>query len=420
MTHAGTADAGTNWAGNLRYGAREVLYPQSVDSLRRLVAGSTHIRALGTRHSFNRLADTRHTLVSLAEMPGAPEIDPERMTVTVGAGVRYGELARVLQRAGYALANLASLPHISVGGAIATGTHGSGDRAGNLATAVTGLELVTADGDLVRLDRDSPDLVGAVVGLGALGIVTRVTLSIEPTYDVEQTVYLRLPWTSLVENLDAITGAAYSVSIFSSWRDPDVVDQVWLKRRTGDAPVPAELFGAVAAAQELDPLGGAHPVNCTPQLGAPGPWLERLPHFALEFTPSNGVELQTEYLVPRRHALAALEGVRGLSGRIAPLLLVNEIRTVAADELWLSPSYRTDVVGVHFTWLQRQGEVEILQPAIEEALAPFDARPHWGKLFGSADVARLYPRLDDFRGLAKRFDPEGTFRNAFVDRLLFE
>lgn len=420
MTLSMTTDAGTNWAGNLRYRAAELHAPESVDELRRLVASTQRLRTLGTRHSFNPIADTDHTLVSVAGMAAEPRIDAEAKTVTVGAGMRYGELAQYLERAGYALGNLASLPHISVGGAIATGTHGSGDRTGSLASAVTGIELVTADGDLVSIERGHPDFEGAVVSLGALGVVTRVTLEIEPTYAVEQSVYLQLPWTSLTENLDGITGAAYSVSVFTNWRNPDVIDQVWLKRRPDrDAPVPEELFGAIAALREYDPLGGTSPVNCTPQLAVPGPWLDRLPHFRLEFTPSSGVELQSEHLVPRRHAVAALEAIRSLSHRIAPLLLVNEIRTVAADDLWLSSSYGTDAVGIHFTWLQRQAEVEELLPAIETALAPFDARPHWGKLFGSADFDRLYPRLDDFRALASRYDPEGCFRNDFLERTIF-
>ncbi len=420
MSSPVTTDAGTNWAGNLRYRAAALEAPETVDDLRRLVAAAPRIRALGTRHSFNTLADTSRTLVSLARLPVLPEIDAEGSTVTVGAGVRYGELGQFLQGKGYALSNLASLPHISVGGAIATATHGSGDRTANLATAVTAIELVTAEGDLVMVDRGHPDFSGAVVSLGALGVLTRVTLTIEPTFAIEQTVYQRLPWSSLMENLDAITGAAYSVSIFNSWRNPDVVDQVWLKRRPDrDAPVPRELFGAVAAAEELDPLGGTLPVNVTAQLGVPGPWLDRLPHFRLEFTPSSGVELQSEHLVPRRHALAALEVIRAMSHRIEPLLIVNEIRTVAADDLWLSSSYETDVVGLHFTWLQRQAEVEALLPDIEAALEPFGARPHWGKLFARADAARVYPRLEDFRSLATRFDPERKFSNEFLERHIF-
>ncbi|RNE66908.1 D-arabinono-1,4-lactone oxidase [Cryobacterium tepidiphilum] len=412
-----TTDAGTNWSGNLAYAAAELHSPQSVDELRRLVASSGKVRALGTRHSFNRIADTEHTLVSTAAIVDEPVIDRDAQTVSVAAGMRYGELAGVLERAGFALATLASLPHISVGGATATATHGSGVRTGNLSTAVTALDLVLANGDLLALDRDHPDFAGAVVHLGALGIVTRFTLAIEPSFGIEQTVFERLPWESLAAGFDEIMGSAYSVSLFTTWQEPGVIEQVWVKRRPDrDAPLPAELAGAMRATEARHPLPGSSAVTCTPQLGVPGRWLDRLPHFRLEFTPSNGEELQSEYLVPRQHAVAALEAVRTLADRIAPLLFVTEVRTVAADDLWLSPSHERDAVCLHFTWHPRQPEVEALLPDLEAALAPFSPRPHWGKLFAAGDLAGRYPKAADFRALAGRLDPQRTFVNEFVER----
>jgi len=412
-----TTDAGTNWSGNLAYSAAELHSPQSVDELRRLVAESRRVRALGTRHSFNRIADTEHTLISTAGIVAEPLIDREALTVTVAAGIRYGDLAAILEREGYALANLASLPHISVGGATATATHGSGLGNGNLSTAVTALELVLANGDLLTIGRDDPDFAGAVVHLGALGVATRLTLAIEPSFEVEQTVFERLPWESLAGGFDQVAGAAYSVSLFTTWQDPDVIDQVWVKRRPDrDAPLPRELVGAVRATEARHPLPGIAAVNCTTQFGEPGRWLDRLPHFRLDFTPSNGEELQSEYLLPRRHAAAALEAVGTLADRVAPLLFVSEVRTVAADELWLSPSYQTDAVCLHFTWKPRQTEVEALLPDLEAVLAPFSPRPHWGKLFTAGDLAERYPRSADFRALAARLDPRRTFVNDFVAR----
>lgn len=411
-----TTDAGTNWSGNLAYSAAELHSPQSVDELRRLVAASQRVRALGTRHSFNRIADSEHTLISTAGIVDEPVIDREALTVTVGAGIRYGDLAGVLERAGYALGNLASLPHISVGGATATATHGSGVQSGNLSTAVTGVELVLANGELLRLDRDHPDFPGTVVHLGALGIVSRLTLAIEPSFEIEQTVFERLPWEALA-GFDEIMAAAYSVSLFTTWREPGVVDQVWVKRRPErDAPLPRTLAGAVRATEARHPLPGVSAVNCTGQLGVPGRWLDRLPHFRRGFTPSNGEELQTEYLLPREHALAALDAVRSLADRIAPLLFVTEVRTVAGDDLWLSPSYETDAVCLHFTWKPRQSEVEALLPDLEVALAPFSPRPHWGKLFAAGDLADRYPKADDFRALANRLDPQRTFVNDFLEQ----
>ncbi|MET1051344.1 MAG: FAD-binding protein [Mycetocola sp.] len=414
-----TSVLGTNWSGNLAYGAARIESPATVDEVRTLLQGATAVRALGARHSFNPIADTTDLMISTELLRSEPVIDPDARTVTVGAGTRYGDLAGVLQAAGWALPNLASLPHISVGGAIATGTHGSGNKIPSLAASVAGLEIVLASGDVLQVNRGDADFDGAVVSLGALGIVTRVTLDIEPTFDIEQSVFEGLAFDAAIENFDAITGAAYSVSLFTTWRNPDVIDQVWLKRRSGvDAAAPSDLFGAVAAPADRHPLPGISAVNCTAQMGVPGAWLDRLPHFRLDFTPSNGEELQSEFLVPRRHAVAALQAVRSLAAKISPLLQVCEVRTFAADSLWLSGAYETDAVALHFTWLKQQDAVEALLTELEAALAPFSARPHWGKVFtaGTATIEAVYPRIGDFRALAARLDPSRVFVNAFLER----
>jgi xylitol oxidase len=417
----------TNWAGNITYGAARIHRPGSVEQLQKLVAKSDGVRALGTRHSFNEIADRPGgDLVSLEDLPGQTELDPARRTVTVGAGVRYGELSRWLHEEGYALHNLGSLPHISVAGACATATHGSGVANGNLATAVSGLEVVTADGEIVVLSRekDGDRFAGAVVGLGALGVVTRVTLEVVPTFDVRQYVYENLPWARLEEHFEEIMSAAYSVSLFTGWSGPQI-DQVWVKQRV-DEPGPWEpsprWLDAVAAPADRHPLPGLSAVNCTAQMGVPGPWYDRLPHFRLDFTPSSGEELQSEYLLPRRHAIAALRALDGVRDTVAPVLQVSEIRTVAADDLWLSPSYREDVVALHFTWKKDWPAVRRVLAVVEEALEPFEARPHWGKLFVMSPerVRSLYERLPDFQRLLTDYDPTGKFRNEFIDELLFD
>lgn len=413
-----SAEIGRNWAGNLAFAAERIVAPESVDEVREALSGARTVRAVGSRHSFNTIADTTGVLLSTSRLIAAPEIDEAQRTVTVGAGMRYGELGSELQRAGWALSNLASLPHISVAGAIATGTHGSGDSVSSLAAAVAGLELVTANGELVTLRRGDADFNAAVVSLGALGIVTRVTLDIEPTFDVSQHVFEGLPLDRVLEQFDAVTGAGYSVSMFTTWRTPELIDQAWVKRRAdAAAPAPTELLGARPATVAHHPLPGLSGEFCTEQLGEPGAWIDRLPHFRLDFTPSNGDELQTEYLVPRERALEALRAVHSLAPQLAPLLQVNEIRTVAADELWLSPAYGHDVVGLHFTWLPVQAEVERVLVELEERLLPLGARPHWGKLFAaeSAALHAAYPRLGDFHSLAERYDPEHMFRNTFLD-----
>jgi xylitol oxidase len=415
----------TNWAGNVTF-QTGVHRPASLRELRDLVARSAKVRALGSGHSFNQIADTPGVLVSLAELPAAVEVDTAAATVRVGASVRYAELGRRLHAKGYALPSLASLPHISVAGSIATATHGSGDSNGNLSTAVSALEMVTADGDLVTLsrDRDGDRFRGSVVGLGALGIVVSVTLDIMPTYDLRQYVFEGLPIEVLDDHFSDILAGAYSVSLFTGWRD-SLIDQVWVKHRddrAGTWPSAGEdWFGARPADGARHPVPGMPPVHCTEQLGVPGPWFERLPHFRPDFTPSSGAELQSEYFVPRRHAVEALHAVDGIRDRVAPVLQISEIRTIAADDLWMSPSYQEDTVAFHFTWVKDTGAVLPVLTLLEERLAPFEARPHWGKLFTtSPDVLRSrYRRLADFQDLVRRHDPDGTFTNDFLDRLLF-
>jgi xylitol oxidase len=303
---------------------------------------------------------------------------------------------------------------------VATATHGSGDANGNLATAVAGLELVAGTGELLTAARGDPDFDGLVVGLGSLGAVTRITLDVEPDYQVRQRTFEGLAWERLFGHLDEITSAGYSVSLFTRWGE--TVDQVWVKSRVSRAPeeVRQELFGAVAATQDRHPILGIDPVNCTRQLGVPGPWSDRLPHFRMGFTPSSGEELQSEYHLPREHAVAALQALRGLAGTIRPVLQVSELRTVAADGLWMSPQHGRDTLSVHFTWHQDWPAVRAVLAEVEAALAPFGARPHWGKLFlaGAADLAPLYERLGDFTRLAGRLDPREVFVNDWLRRHL--
>ena len=411
----------TNWAGNITFGAAAVHRPTSVEQVQEIVARSSRVRALGSAHSFSPVADTTGDLVSLAGLPARVEVSPDRGTVTVAASLRYGAVATALQAAGLALHNLGSLPHISVAGAVATGTHGSGDGLGSLATAVTALDLVTADGSLLHLDRSDDRFPGAVVALGALGVVTAVTLRVQPAYDVAQTVREHLPLAALTADLDAVFSAGTSVSVFTTWRD-ETLDQVWVKRRTDEsfADLDPAWLGTTAAAGPMHPVPGISPAACTNQLGEPGPWHERLPHFRLDHTPSAGAELQTEYLVPRDRAVEALAEVAALRALIAPVLLVSELRTVAADDLWLSPAQGRDSVAIHFTWVADSVAVAPVVAAIESRLTRLGARPHWGKVFTTppGDVAMLYPRLDAFRSLRRDLDPDHVFGNAMVDAYL--
>jgi alditol oxidase len=382
------------------------------------VAASPKVRALGTRHSFNDLADTVGTLISVTDVEPAVDIDEVARTATVTAGTRYGVVAQLLNDRGWALHNMGSLPHISVGGAIATATHGSGMANGNLATAVRGLEFVTANGELATRVAGDDGFDGMVVGLGAFGITTKVTLAIQPAFDMRQDVFRGLPWDAFLENVPVIMGCAYSVSVFTNWLAADL-EQVWVKSLAAET-VPDELFGAARDPESrLQLIDGV--ANVTEQGGVVGPWMLRLPHFRLDSTPSAGDEIQTEYFVAMADAREALIAVRALAERIAPLLLITELRTIAADTLWLSTAYARESLAIHFTWKNVPDQVWELLPEIERALAPFGARPHWGKVnrIAAEVYSEQYARLSQFRELAQHWDPGHKFRNAALDRTVF-
>ncbi len=410
-----------NWAGNLEYSTDKVYYPDTLAQVQEFVKKTDKLRALGTQHCFNRIADSSANLLSTKNLNRVIALDPKANTVTVEAGIRYGTLAEHLQSKGFALHNLASLPHISVAGSCATATHGSGVRNGNLASAVSAIEFVTAAGDVVTLSREKngEQFSGAVVGLGGLGVVTKVTLDIQPTYEVSQRVYENLPFGELEKNFEAIMSSGYSVSLFTNWQKNNV-SEVWVKSRIGDGMainIKPEFYGATSAKKNLHPIAELASENCTEQMGIPGPWHERLPHFRMNFTPSSGKELQSEYFVPLRNAFPALKAINSLGDKWAQDLFISEIRTIDADDLWMSPCYKRPSIAIHFTWKQNTDAVMKLLPIVEEQLAPFGVRPHWGKLFtiAPAQLRSRYERFSDFQQLLRQYDPKGKFRNEFLD-----
>jgi len=403
-----------NWAGNYTYRAQKLHRPTTIDQVQQIVAKAASVHVLGSRHSFNDIADSSE-LISLENLPADVVVDHEAHTVSLGGGVKYGHLAKTLNEEGVALHTLASLPHISVAGAVATATHGSGVTCGNLATAVAGLSIVASSGEIIKASRGDPDFDGLVVGLGALGAVTRITLDVQPAYEVKQRVFEGLSWKALYDHFDEITSCGYSVSIFTRWGETN--EQVWVKSRTDEPDrVEGDLFGAVAATVDRNPIFELDPTSCTPQLGRPGLWSDRLPHFRMGYTPSSGQEIQSEYLFPRRHAMGAIEAVHALAEGMRPILLASEIRRVAADRLWMSMNYEEDSVGIHFTWKREPEAVQEMVAQIEDALTPFEARPHWGKVFhaDAAAIAPLYKRHSDFVRLVERLDPRGAFRNSWL------
>jgi xylitol oxidase len=419
-----TPDNRTNWAGNYTYSTKDLDQANTIEDVLRSVRSHSHLKALGARHSFNGIADSTVDQISLKHFDQI-ELDTKARTVTVGAGVTYGQLAPYIDGRGFAVHNLASLPHISVVGACSTATHGSGNNNGNLSTAVRAMEVVTADGEVVTFSRDKlgDKFQGTAVGLGALGVITRITLDVQPNFQMTQMVYEDLSLSQLEHHLDDIFASGYSVSIFTEWQNHRAT-QVWIKRRVDSnshADSKADFYGAKPATHNRHPLAGHSAENCTEQMGVPGPWYERLPHFRMNFTPSSGAELQSEYFVPRDKGYAAILAVEQLRDQITPHLFITEFRTIAADDLWMSPCYQRPSMTLHFTWKPQWPAVKKVLPMIEEKLAPFGARPHWAKLFTMAP-ARLqaeYTKMPAYREIVARYDPNGKFRNEFINRNIY-
>jgi alditol oxidase len=414
-----------NWAGNLEYSTSNLYEPSSVEEVVALVKKYPKIKVLGTRHCFNTIADSKDNFISLKKLDRVLSFDEQAHTVTIEAGLNYGQLCPVLHGKGLALHNLASLPHISVAGACTTATHGSGMNNGNLSTAVVGIEFVTAAGKTISLHRaaDGEKFNAAVVGLGGIGIITKLTLDVQPAYQVAQQVFEHLPMQELYANFESIMSAGYSVSLFTDWQT-NSVNEVWIKSKVpadGNAVMAVDFFGATAANKNLHPIASVPAENCTEQMGVPGNWYKRLPHFKMGFTPSSGVELQSEYFIPREHAVKAIKAAAKLGAITGPHLFISEIRSIAADNYWMSPCYHQPSIALHFTWKQEWEAVQKILPQLETVLAPFHAKPHWGKLFtmAPAQLASLYEKLPAFRSMLREYDPAGKFRNAFLDKYIY-
>jgi xylitol oxidase len=406
-----------NWSKNVEFNDKSYFQPTSLVELQELIRTNPKVRARGTAHCFNEIANTSSVAVNLAKMPRVIDVSSELSSVKVSAGLTYGELAPELHNQGWALNNLASLPHISIAGSISTGTHGSGIKNQNLPNQVLSFDMVTAEGELRHIDRTNPAFSALVVGLGLGGTVYQYELRIEPTFEVRQVIYPEIPLDVLQRNFDQIMGTAYSVSYFTDWSSAQV-GNLWCKFRDSEV-ISDSIGGSAKADKKYHPIPSVDPVACTEQGEVPGDWHERLPHFKLEFTPSVGEEIQTEFFVDRKDAAAAIEAVSQLGAEIAPLLWITELRTFAADNLWLSGAFERDCLAIHFTWKKLDAIYPVIEK-VEAALRPFNYRPHWGKVF-TADATYLksvYPKMGEFQALVQALDPTSKFENSFTRRVL--
>lgn len=402
----------TNWAGNIAFSAETYKAPESVGDLQEVIRDASTARAIGQGHSFSDIADTNGVLISTRHLN---TVEMSADGVRVGAGVAYGDLVRLLGSNGRTLANLASLPHVSVAGAVATATHGSGTMNPSLASAVRSLQIVTADGALLEVDRTDPRFLGATVGLGALGVISALTLETVEEFEIAQWVFENVPWDDAGRSLNELLSLGYSTSLFLTWIGT-AVEQLWVKA-AARAPLPDSIPGDPAR-KPRHPVPGGDPAQCTQQLGTPGPAGERLPHFRFDGVPSVGNELQSEWAVDRTCAGDVFQVLRDLGEEIASSLYISEIRAVAADRFWLSPFYGRDAVTFHFTWRQTKATLVAIE-RVEQALRPYRARPHWGKLSNLAgeELRGLYPCFDEFSQLRGELDPHGKFANSWSARL---
>lgn len=408
-----------NWSRNVEFQDLAYLQPSSLQELQEVIRENERIRVRGTAHCFNQIADTSAVSVNLSHMPEVIEIDGRVPSVTVSAGMTFGQLAPRLNQEGWALSNLASLPHISIAGSVATGTHGSGITNQNLANQILSLHVVLEDGTLKKISKGEELFDPLVVGLGLGVVVYKYEMKIEKTFNIRQVIYEEISRIELQRDFDSIMSSAYSVSYFTDWSNLGR-GNLWCKFRASEI-IPDSIAGSKKANQKYHPIPSFNPEACTDQLEIPGPWHERLPHFKLEFTPSAGDEIQSEFFLDIKDASDAISALEKIASEIYPLLWISEIRTIAADNLWLSGSYHRTTAAIHFTW-KRSDAIYPLIKKIETLLSQFAYRPHWGKAFFARPdyLKRVFPQVDEFKKVIMGLDPSQKFSNSFTrDKLGF-
>uniref|UniRef100_A0A915D0Y3 FAD-binding PCMH-type domain-containing protein n=1 Tax=Ditylenchus dipsaci TaxID=166011 RepID=A0A915D0Y3_9BILA len=418
-----------NWGGNFNFSTQDIKYPTTTAGVQQLVKECKgKIRPVGTRHSFSEIANTNDTLICLVHMNLILSVDPSVPSVTVQAGITYTDLIPFLQSIGLAIPMMASLGEISIAGAINTAVHGSGAGIGNLATQVLGLQMVLADGSVVQYSKGQNDteLAAATVGLGALGIVTQVTLQAQPTYNLAINVFENMDMSVLDTQLYNITHSGYAINMWSTFGTPGVLDQVWITTKVDSNGVNAygnvsQLYGAPAATAQSSPIAALPPTYVVPQMGIVGPYYERLTDYDLGLSGQEGQQTQSEYYVDFDDFVPALKALQTLSAEINAVVYVALFRITEKDELWMSPQYKKTTMAIHFSWQPKLDQVMALLPKIEAALAPFNPIPHWGKLYTlkPEQYLPLLPKYPEWREQVELHDPTHKFRNKWLEENIF-
>jgi FAD-linked oxidoreductase len=421
-----------NWAGNQRAAARRVVRPTGAADIAELVgaaraAGDT-VRAVGAGHSFTGAAATDGIRLELPTDGGPVSIDGAARQVTVPAGMPLHRLNALLAAAGLAMPNLGDIDRQTVAGAISTGTHGTGGRLGGLATFVSGLELVTGTGETVRCSADSdPDLFDAArVSVGALGVLTEVTLSCVDAFTLRADER-PLPLAEVLSTLDELVAANDHFEFY--WFPYTGRALVKRNNRVTDGsarPLPRwrgflddellsnSVFGAVCRLARRAPR--LVPTINGVSARALGARTYTAPSHEVFCTPRRVRFVEMEYAVPRAALPAAFAGLRRAVERCGtPVVFPVEVRVAAADGVWLSTSYGRDsaYVAVH----QYAGmPYEPYFREVEAVMRDLDGRPHWGKLHtrNAASLDAAYPRFGDFLAVRDRLDPDRVFVNDYT------
>ena len=392
----------TNWVGNQSFTPAFAAAPRDVEEVASLVRQAAErgvcVRVAGAGHSFTPVVETDGLLLDLSALRGVLDADAERKRATALAGTRIHDFYEPLWEAGLALRNQGDIDTQQIAGAVATATHGSGTRYTSLSGVVRGVQLVSATGEVRNIGDDEPDLLRAAqVAVGMLGVITRLELDVTDTYRLREQIGLR-PWDDVMEHWDQLVSQHRHFGFF------------WLPSEQSAALYKLERHGQRMTDQcyvkVYDEIGPDVPDDDTE-----GHRVDRWYRiFPMVFDP-NFDEL--EYYVALERGPQALHAVRELMlTRLPDSVYPLEVRTVGADDAFLSPQYQTATTSISVSGKPGTDYWDYLR-SIDALLAEFDARVHWGKLhfLTPERLQALYPRADDFIALRRELDPEGIFLN---------